>query len=63
MAYFTEASELYDALARDQATMIRPASKNLAYINMDGVLHPKRNFETQIFTDISRTIKMATEAK
>jgi hypothetical protein len=45
MVSFTESSRLFDALVRDQTTMLRPEQKNLGFLNMDFILHPQRGID------------------
>jgi tetratricopeptide (TPR) repeat protein len=56
MAQLSESARLYDALTRDQKTMIRDKQANLAYLNLDGILHPSRAFVPQIYAGISRDL-------
>jgi tetratricopeptide (TPR) repeat protein len=56
MASFTESLRLYDVMNRDQSTMLRPQGANLAFLNLDGILHPSRLFVPQIYPDISRDL-------
>jgi len=68
LATFTESMRLYDVMNRDQTTMIRPKSANLAFLNFDGILHPTRLFVPQIAPDISRDLvdsdeKIANDAQ
>ncbi|RKX83519.1 MAG: hypothetical protein DRP57_07760, partial [Spirochaetes bacterium] len=55
----TRSSEFYDILARNQTTMIRTKTKNLAFLNQDALLHPKSNFIPQVYwrlqKDLNRT--------
>ena len=52
MAEFTESARLFDSLARDQRTMVRPDSKNLGFLNLDFVLHPLRGIDLGIYKTI-----------
>jgi hypothetical protein len=52
MAEFTESARLFDSLARDQRTMLRPDSKNLGFLNLDFVLHPLRGIDLGIYKTI-----------
>lgn len=45
MVSFTESSRLFDALVRDQTTMLRPEQKNLGFLNLDFILHPQRGID------------------
>ncbi|MBN1241932.1 MAG: hypothetical protein JXA15_04405 [Spirochaetales bacterium] len=56
MASFTESMRLFDALERDQATMIKPAVKNLAFLNMDFVLRPQRGIDLEIYPEAPREL-------
>ncbi|HOZ71324.1 MAG TPA: hypothetical protein PK179_02315 [Spirochaetales bacterium] len=52
MVEFTESAKLYDSLARDQASMVRPESKNLGFLNLDFILHPQRGMDLVIYKAI-----------
>ncbi len=56
MAELSESARLFDVMNRDQETMIRAKQANLAYLNLDGVLHPSRSFVPQIYPGIPRDI-------
>lgn len=56
LACFTESMRLYDVMNRDQTTMLRPKSANLAFLNFDGILHPTRGFVPLIAPVISRDL-------
>ncbi len=56
MAELSESARLFDVMNRDQDTMIRAKQANLAYLNLDGVLHPSRSFVPQIYPGIPRDI-------
>jgi len=45
MVEFTESARLFDALVRDQKSMIRPETKNLGFLNVDYILHPQRGID------------------
>lgn len=45
MVSFTESSRLFDALVRDQTSMLRPEQKNLGFLNLDFILHPQRGID------------------
>ena len=49
MVEFTESARLFDALTRDQASMLRPETKNLGFLNLDFVLHPMRGIDLGIY--------------
>lgn len=53
----TRASEFYDVLTRNPVTMRRTLTKNLAYLNMNGILHPQTGFEPQIYRRIQKDMK------
>lgn len=52
MVSFTESSRLFDALVRDQATMLRPEQKNLGFLNMDFILHPQRGIDLATYRQL-----------
>lgn len=56
MAAFAESMRLFDALERDQATMVKPAVKNLAFLNMDFVLRPQRGIDLEIYPEAPREL-------
>ncbi len=57
MLAFTESARLFDSLVRDQKTMLRPETKNLGFLNMDFILHPKRGVDIGIYADIMPDMK------
>lgn len=57
MTQFMESSRYFDSLERDPATMIRPETRNLGYLNLDFVLHPQRGIDLSIYPDLSKRIK------
>jgi hypothetical protein len=52
MIEFTESARLFDALERDQASMIRPDTKNLGFLNLDFALHPMRGIDLAVYRNI-----------
>jgi tetratricopeptide (TPR) repeat protein len=54
MAAFAESSRYFDSLTRDPATLTRPDTRNLGFLNMDFVLHPLRDFDISIYPEIER---------
>ncbi len=56
MASFTESARLFDALERDQTTMVRPETKNLAFLNIYYVLHPTRGIDIEAYRKIPMTM-------
>lgn len=50
----THSTEYYDILTRNQLTMERSAAKSLAYLNMNGLLHPQSGFVPQIYWRIPK---------
>ncbi len=57
MAQLMESSRYYDALERDPATMIRPETQNLGYLNLDFILHPQRGIDLSIYPDLPKRMK------
>ncbi len=57
MAQFMESSRYFDSLERDPATMLRPETRNLGYLNLDFVLHPQRGIDLSIYPDLPKRIK------
>jgi len=57
MAAFSESTRLFDALTRDQATLVRSEAKNLGFLNMDFLLHPQRGMDIAIYADIAREMR------
>ncbi|MBL8965876.1 MAG: hypothetical protein JNG85_02635 [Spirochaetaceae bacterium] len=57
MAAFAESARLFDALVRDQSTMVRPDAKNLGFLNMDFVLHPKRGVDLAVYEELPRDMR------
>lgn len=57
MAQLMESSRYYDSLERDPATMIRPETRNLGYLNLDFVLHPQRGIDLSIYPDLPKRMK------
>jgi tetratricopeptide (TPR) repeat protein len=56
MAAFAESMRLFDALERDQATMLKPAIKNLAFLNLDFILRPQRGIDLEIYPEAPRDL-------
>lgn len=52
MIEFTESARLFDALERDQVSMIRPETKNLGFLNLDFALHPMRGIDLAVYRNI-----------
>ncbi len=57
MAQFTESARLFDSLTRDQKTMIRSDAKNYGFLNLDFVLHPKRDIDIILDKNIMADMK------
>ena len=57
MAQFMESSRYYDSLERDPATMIRPETRNLGYLNLDFILRPQRGIDLSIYPDLSKRMR------
>ncbi len=52
MVAFMESSRLYDALSRDQKSMIKSESKNLGFLNVDFILHPSRGIDLATYRQL-----------
>ena len=50
----TRSSEFFDVLSRDPETLSRGETKNLAYLNMRGILYPQADFIPQIYRRIPK---------
>ena len=50
----TRSSEYFDILSRDPETMERGETKNLAFLNMRGILYPQADFLPQIYMRIPK---------
>ncbi len=46
----------WDALARNQETMIRPSGSNLAEMNIKYIIQPMPSYEPEVYTEIPRTL-------
>jgi tetratricopeptide (TPR) repeat protein len=62
MVSFTESARLFDSLVRDQTTMARSQTRNLAYLNVDAILHPKRGEAIMIYIDIRPDMKFPKDS-
>lgn len=56
MVNFQESMRAWDALTRNQTTMIRLGGSNLAEQNMKYVSHPMPDYEPEIYTGLPRTL-------
>lgn len=52
-----ESSRAWDALSRNQETMIRAKPVNLAYANIQNIIKPRSLFEPEIYSDIPKTLE------
>ena len=57
VALFGESSRAWDALTRNQETMIASKAKSLAYLNIQNMIKPQTAFETEIYSDIPKTLE------
>ncbi len=57
MALFGESSRAWDALTRNPETMVASKAKSLAYLNIQNIIKPQTGFETEIYTDIPKTLE------
>ena len=53
---FQDSIRYYDAMTRNQETMIRLPGSNLAEMNLKYATHPFPNFEPEIYTEIPRVL-------
>lgn len=53
---FQQSLRAWDALTRNQETMVRLSGSNLAEQNIQYITHPVPDFEPAIYTDISKTL-------
>ena len=53
---FSQSLRAWDALTRNQQTMVRLGGSNLAEENIKYITHPVPDFEPAIYTEIPRTI-------
>ena len=56
MVNFQESMRAWDALTRNQTTMVRLGGSNLAEQNMKFVSHPLPEYEPAIYTALPRTL-------
>jgi tetratricopeptide (TPR) repeat protein len=57
LVYLTDSSEIYENYSRDPETMVRGDTKNLAHLNMRGILYPRPNYELQIYNAVPLDLK------
>lgn len=57
MVYFSESARAWDALTRNQQTMIRLDGSNLASQNMKYLSYPQSQFEPALYYDLPRTLQ------
>jgi len=53
---FSQSIRAWDALTRNQETMVRLGGSNLAEMNIQYITHPIPEFEPSIYTEISKTL-------
>ncbi len=53
---FSQSVRAWDALTRNQNTMVRLGGSNLAEMNIQYITHPIPEFEPSIYTEISKTL-------
>ena len=53
---FSQSIRAWDALTRNQSTMVRLGGSNLAEMNIQYITHPIPEFEPSIYTEISKTL-------
>lgn len=54
LALYAESARAWDALTRNPVSMVRSASKNLAYLNTRNSLYPERGYEAQLYMEIDK---------
>ena len=57
MALFGESSRAWDALTRNQQTMVASKAVSLAYLNTQNIMKPRANFDAEIYSDIPKTLE------
>ena len=57
MVYFSESSRAWDALTRNQTTLVRNEGSNLAAQNIKYMSYPQSIFEPAMYYDIPRTLQ------
>ncbi len=55
---FTESDDYYDRLTRNQETMVRAGSINLAFLNQKKLLYPVKGYTLQLYRDIPRDMDL-----
>lgn len=63
MINLTASMRAWDALTRNQSTMVRLQGSNLAEQNLKYMTHPASEFEPAIYTEIKRTLTGETELR
>ena len=53
---FQDSIRYYDAMTRNQQTMVRLPGSNLAEMNLKYATHPFADFEPEIYTEIPRVL-------
>lgn len=53
---FSQSVRAWDALTRNQETMVRLPGSNLAEMNIQYITHPIPDFEPSVYTNISKTL-------
>lgn len=57
LALLAESTRAWDALTRNQTTMIRMQGSNLAFLNIQNMTHPRSEFVPEIYADIPKTLE------
>ena len=57
VALFGESSRAWDALTRNPQTMVASKTVSLAYLNIQNLIKPRSAFETEIYSDIPKTLE------
>ena len=53
---FSQSVRAWDALTRNQETLVRLSGSNLAEQNIQYITHPIPEFEPAVYTEISKTL-------
>lgn len=56
LVHFSDSMRAWDAMTRDQRTMVKMDGGNLASLNSKNVMHPVPDYEPSIYTDIPKIL-------
>ncbi len=57
LAELSESTRAWDALSRNQETMVRATGTNLAYLNIQNITHSRPDYIPEIYADIPKTLE------